>query len=168
MPKNKRIRVGKLAICVASFVVLLVLAGCASWNLQEIQPLLADLQQQGVDFKSGYPFFGTISAAFPPNLYPLSFVMYERRADKAKLIDTLLLHVTQSMTQTQQVASSLQAYAADPHGLGGLDLAGPLRYYQCDKVIVVYQGVWDTGVDPVVDKILTEKCGTAFIRYPPD
>jgi hypothetical protein len=167
MPKNKVTQVGKLAIGVASFVVLLILAGCASWNLQEIPPLLADLKQQGLDFKPSYPFFGTISAAFPPTLYPTPFVAYERRTDKGKLIDALLLHATPNMTQTQQVVSSLQAYAAAPYGLNGVDLGGPLRYYQCDKVIVVYQGVWDTSVDPLVDKVLTEKCGAAFIRYPP-
>jgi hypothetical protein len=166
METLQAIRTWKVTLCVVGLITLFVFAGCASFNEPVIRQLIIDLQHRGADFKPSSPFYGTISALFPPDLNPLSFIVYDRRADNGKQVDTLLIHVTQSISQTQQIASKLQTYAVAPYGLGGLDLAGPLRYYQCDKAIVVYQATWQTGIDPVVDEVLTEKCNPAFLGYP--
>ncbi|MCL6511328.1 MAG: hypothetical protein K6U78_11620 [Anaerolineae bacterium] len=43
-----------------------------------------------------------------------------------------------------------------------------LKYYRCDKLIVVYMALPPRGFDPSVDQALTETCGPAFAHYPTD
>lgn len=160
------IRKGKLVIGIVSLIAILMIVGCGDWNTPLIQQLMLNLQNRSVEFKPSEPFYGTMTAAFPLDLSPPFFVGYERRTTDEKIMDTLFFHASLSLTQTQGVKDRLQAYAADPFGLGAYDLAGPLRYYQCDTVIVVYQSGWAKGVDPVVDEILTATCEAPFLSYP--
>ena len=127
---------------------------------------MADLQAHGIAFTPSTHFFGTVTALFPPDLYPMPFLTYERRSAEGTLIDTLLLHSTQSFTQTQQVETAILRYAANEYGLRGVDLAGPVRYYTCGDLIAVYQAIWQTGIDPAVDETLAAHCAPAFVRYP--
>ncbi len=157
-----------LCLVVGSLMLCFPLASCLSFQDPCAQQVVVDLQQRNIQFKPTNPLGGVNSALFSPDLYPIGYLSYERRtSDGGKLIDTLVLHVTQSITQTQQVESHLKTYADDPYGLRGLDLAGPVRYYRCGEVIAIYQAMWDTDMDPAVDKALTEDCGPAFVRYPP-
>ena len=157
-------------LIVAVLMLCFLLAGCLSPHYPRAQQLLADLQQQGIEFKADSPplMVGALPL-FPPELYPLTLFVYLRKQQGTSLPpDHLLMYIAYSMDQATAAQRWTEDFAQAVYGLHGIDMpAGMvLHYYRCAEVIVVYQ-VWGKAtLDPAVDKVLTDRCGPPFVCYP--
>lgn len=151
-------------------ILCFLLAGCLSPHYPRAQQILADLQQQGIEFKADSPpiMVGALPL-FPPELYPLTLFVYIRKQQDMSLPpDHLLIYIAYSMEQAADAQRWTENFAQAVYGLRGLDMpAGMvLHYYRCAEVIVVYNIWGKRTVDPAVDKALTDRCGPPFVRYP--
>ncbi len=160
----------KRKICIIGFIItgLTLISGCVSVTNASMTEFVNSLEAEGLNFEPGSPATITNPAMFPPNLFPITLQTYERRTDTGELIDMLLIQSFPDEIETEQIQSDLQLYADDEFGLAGLDLGGPLHYYSCsDNIIAVYQARWSIGIDSSVDEVMSDKCGEAFIEFPP-
>ena len=157
---------------ISGLIALVLLSGCLSPHYPHAQQLLSDLQQRGVEFKVDSPAVAVVaSPMFPPELYPLLLFIYVREPPGVSgPPDHLFIYIAHDRDRADYAQSRIEDFAQAYYGLQGVD-APPgevLHYYRCDETIAVYF-VWGKHVvEPAVDKALTDLCGPAFVRYPPE
>jgi len=130
----------------AGLSLCLMLVGCQNPTAPSVQKLLADLAQLDLPFTPGEPVIGANPPLFPPDQYPIWVIAYQRPQR-----NVIFMHIAPSIAHAQQLERRLQTYATEYYGLGGIDLPGPVRYYRCTEVIVVYGALVGPGIDPAID-----------------